>query len=95
MGEQPQQSIEITFGSETIQALAEAFAAGRRAGEQPTTPAQTPYDLGLEPWTFHSPSHKADVMAYVDDRNQVRHVPLTRTSEVPKTWRRVWLEPPA
>src|SRR5690242_20274050 len=33
------------------------------------TPARTPYDLGLEPWTFHDPSQKVDVMAYIDDRN--------------------------
>jgi hypothetical protein len=58
-----------------------------------TVPARTPYDLGLEPWTFHDPSQKVDVMAYIDDRNQVRHVPTTRTSEVPKAWRRVWIEP--
>jgi hypothetical protein len=57
--------------------------------------ARTPYDVGLEPWTFHSPSHGGDVMAYIDDRNQVRHVPTTRTSEVPKAWRRIWIEAPA
>lgn len=54
--------------------------------------ARTPYDAGLEPWAFHSPTHGGDVMAYIDDRNQVRHVPTTRTSEVPKAWRRIWIE---
>lgn len=55
--------------------------------------ATTPFDLGMTPWCFHSPVHGADVVAYVDDRNQLRHVPTTRATEVPKTWQRVWLEP--
>lgn len=53
----------------------------------------TPYELGMHPWQFHSPAHGGDVIAYIDDRNQVRHVPMTRMTEVPKTWLRVWLEP--
>jgi len=56
-------------------------------------PAQTPYDLGLEPWTFVDPQRRTEVVAYLDDRGQLRHVPTTRASEVPKAWRRVWLEP--
>lgn len=53
---------------------------------------RNPYDIGLEPWSFHDPGQKCDVVAYIDDRNQVRHVPVSRSSEVPKAWRRVWLE---
>lgn len=53
---------------------------------------RNPYDIGLEPWSFHDPAQKCDVVAYIDDRNQVRHVPVSRSSEVPKAWRRVWLE---
>ena len=29
-----------------------------------------------------------DVVAFVDDAQQVRHVPVTRADEVPKAWRR-------
>lgn len=58
-----------------------------------TLPAQTPYDLGLEPWTFRDPQQGCDVVAYLDPQNQIRHVPTTRATEVPKTWRRMWLEP--
>jgi hypothetical protein len=61
---------------------AESAASGNR----------NPYDIGLEPWAFHDPGQKCDVVAYIDDRNQVRHVPVNRSSEVPKAWRRVWLE---
>ena len=75
----------------------EQFAAFIKAISEPvslpaTERAQTPYDLGLEPWTFHSPHDQADVVAYVDDRNQLRHVSPSRVSEVPKAWRRVWVE---
>ena len=71
---------------------------GRLAGP-PQVPADgemhavTPYDLGLEPWAFHDPRQRVDVVTYVDDRNQLRHVPTTRAGEVPRHWRRVWLEP--
>lgn len=87
------QKIEITFPPEAV----ENFARMLREIVNPPqagTPvhARTPYDVGLEPWAFHSPSHGCDVMAYIDDRNQVRHVPTSRTSEVPKAWRRVWIE---
>jgi len=89
------QRLEIHFSDASIQALHDAFRAGRdaeRTAAEPT-PAQTPYDLGLEPWTFHDPRQGCDVVAYLDPQNQVRHVPTTRASEVPLAWRRVWLEP--
>jgi hypothetical protein len=96
MGEKPPQRVEIHFASETVQALAEAFAAGRAVERVAVPPVETPpagpHDVGLELWTFHDPQQKIDVMAYVDDRNQVRHVPVTRASDVPKAWRPVWLE---
>lgn len=85
------QHVVIHFSDASMQALRDAFAAGRVA--EPAPPAQTPYDLGLTPWAFHSPSHRCDVVAYVDDREQVRHVPTTRATEVPASWRRVWLQP--
>lgn len=103
MGETPQnhypQQVEITLAPGAGEAVAafirdlmERYARVLAVPPAAPEPAQTPYDLGLVPWAFHSPSHGGDVVAYVDDRNQVRHVPGTRTSEVPKNWMRVWLE---
>lgn len=92
MGEK--QRIEIIFGEGAAEALAKAL---RELATPPAAPeaagtSRNPYDIGLEPWSFHDPSQKCDVVAYIDDRNQVRHVPVSRSSEVPKAWRRVWLE---
>jgi len=93
------QRLEIHFSDASIQALHDAFRAGRDAERRAAEPepaeahALTPYDLGLVPWTFHDPQQRCDVMAYVDDREQVRHVPTTRATEVPASWRRVWLQP--
>lgn len=84
------------LGPETLDAMRDMLAALRTGGpthDPSCVTAQTPYDLGLIPWQFHDPRQKVDVVAYVDDRNQVRHVPTTRATEVPKTWQRVWLEP--
>jgi len=95
MGEQPQR-LEIHFSDATVQALHDAFAAGRRAEQQalPEPQQLTPEllaEAGIEPWTFHDPRQKCDVSVFVDDRNQVRHVPTTRRGEVPASWRRVLL----
>lgn len=86
------QKIEITFDPEAFGAFMQQVAEAVRGTPHPAPPAQTPADLGLEQWAFRSPSAGCDVVAYVDDHNQVRHVPTTRTSEVPVRWRRVWLE---
>lgn len=45
-----------------------------------------------EPWAFPSPRHRGEqVIAFVDDVNQVRHVLASRVDEVPTTWRKMWL----
>jgi len=54
-------------------------------------PAVTPFDLGLVPWAFHDPQQGCEVVSYLDDREQVRHVPTTRMTEVPKKWRHLWI----
>ena len=77
---------------EQFGALMRAIAAPAADAAAPA-PATTPYDLGLEPWTFHDPRQACEVVAYLDPQNQIRHVPTTRASEVPKAWRRVWLQP--
>lgn len=96
MGEK--QRIEITFGEGADEVLAKALAGLLTTQptivvtDAPQPASRNPYDIGLEPWAFHDPAQKCDVVAYIDDRNQVRHVPASRSSEVPKAWRRVWLE---
>jgi len=96
MGETPEpQRIEISFAPGADGALAEALRAFVRAATPPPAdamPAITPFDLGLEPWAFVDPQQNCEVVAYLDDRNQLRHVPTTRASEVPGKWRRVWIE---
>lgn len=68
--------------------IAELRIANGRAATAPR-PAPVPG----EPWTFHSPQEKRDVVAFVDDRNQVRHVPVDRADDVPATWRMILLAP--
>lgn len=97
------QQIEISFApgsAEAVIAMMREFIRANAPLPAEPVPADdeeeraiTPFDLGLTPWQFHSPAHGGDVVAYIDDRNQVRHVPTTRATEVPKTWLRVWLEP--
>ena len=99
MGETQPQRIEIAFAPDTVAELARAVIdvtariVDEQRAEQAPKPATTPYDLGLEPWAFHDPRQACEVVAYLDPQNQVRHVPTTRASEVPKAWRRMWLQP--
>jgi hypothetical protein len=97
MGETPKHELVVTVHLADIDALVSvaALAIGRAAATPPPAdplPTMTPYDLGLEPWTFVDPQQKCEVVTYLDDRNQLRHVPTTRASEVPGKWRRVWIE---
>lgn len=96
MGESLQQHHVHHFDPEQLSAVLDALRAA-------TVPAPSPQpdplmlspellaEAGIEPWTFHSPHDKCDVTVYVDDRNQVRHVPTSRRREVPAGWRRVLL----
>lgn len=104
MGETPQELIVTVHLADVDQLvdlgvlLVEALKAARPAPAEPAPDepesAQTPYDLGLEPWTFHAPRENVEVVAYVDPQNQLRHVPASYgVDEVPKSWRRVWLQP--
>jgi hypothetical protein len=96
MGETPIQRIEISFApgaDDTLVHFFKGMLAPTPAEPEPEAHTPTPYDLGLVPWVFHDSRQRCDVMAYVDDREQVRHVPTSRATEVPASWRRVWLQP--
>jgi hypothetical protein len=98
MGETPIQRIEISFAPGADDTLVQFFKGllapmPAETEPEPEVHTPTPYDLGLAPWVFHDPRQRCDVMAYVDDRDQVRNVPTSRATEVPASWRRVWLQP--
>lgn len=65
---------------------------------KPGPPGQPMPDPGpdhgpeVEYWAFYDPRQDTPVTAYLDPQNQVRHVPVGRATEVPKTWRRIYLE---
>lgn len=94
MGETPKpQQIEITLAPGAGEALArvivevvEQYASARIAN------VIEHHGPAVEPWTFCSPHSRCDVTAYLDDHNQVRHVPVTRTTDVPAHWRRLFIE---
>lgn len=71
--------------AQAVRAVIEQYGAVAPAGSNPNRP-------DVEPWVFHSPSAACDVVAYLDDHNQIRHVPVTRTVDIPGSWRRVFVE---
>lgn len=72
--------------------VAELRVANRFAGSAPA-PEPAPPGEPLDLWTFHDPHLKREVGAWVDDRNQVRHIPVTDADVVPRHWRRIRLDP--
>ena len=94
MGERGKQQVEVTFAPGAGEAvgkflveLLERFATVRHPEPAPEPPAGP----AVVPWRFYSPHAKCEVDAYLDDHRQVRHVPLTRTSDVPKHWQRLYV----
>lgn len=77
--------VEITFDPAALAELIRAVAREHSAATAAAGPA-------VEPWKFYSPHAKCEVTAYLDDRQQLRHVPLSRTADVPKHWQRVYVE---
>jgi hypothetical protein len=93
MGE-PQEHIH-SFNPTQLKAIIEALTpqapAPEPPAEAPLLTLATLLEAGVEPWTFHDPHQKCDVTAFLDPQHQIRHVPTSRSSEVPNTWRRVLL----
>lgn len=76
-----------------VMLIAELRIANRFAGNTPE-PATVPAGCDHEPWTFRDPKPPHDDMvAFLDDRQQVRYIPTARANEVPRHWRRVLLAP--
>ena len=72
------------------EAVARAAATIREAGRQLVETFGRIQGLAAEPWRFYSPVHGYDVIAYVDDRNQVRH--CKEDFVVPEGWRKLYIE---
>lgn len=84
-----------SIGAEMKAAMTEALALDRALIREVTEPAPAEVPgAHLEPWTFYSPRRSANVAAYVDDQNQVRHVGLDVEAHVPVTWRKVYVTAP-
>lgn len=70
----------------------------RRAIAERPTPPDTPEPATngphVELWTFHDPRQACEVAAFLDPDNQVRHVPVSRIPDAPKTWRQIYLGDP-
>ncbi len=68
---------------------------GKLEPPPPPAPEATSPDTDtpeIEHWMFYDPRQRCDVVAFLDADNQIRHVPANRAHEVPKTWRRVFIE---
>ena len=78
-----------TIANGLIMLIAELRIANGARRDPDPDPAPAACDH--EPWQFHSPHDKVDVVAFVDDANQVRFVAVTRADEVPAGWRRILL----
>lgn len=100
MGEQTR----VTFDAKTIndlgkslgRAIAEQLAAKHEpAPEQPIAVTNTERPIEIEPWHIFGPREQALVAAYVDDAAQQRWVRVDREHEVPKAWRKLYVQRPA
>jgi hypothetical protein len=99
MGEQTR----VTFDAKTIndlgkslgRAIAEHLAAKHEPPVEPPPAGDAPPAVHIEPWHVFGPREQATVAAYVDDAAQQRWVRVDREHEVPKTWRKLYVQRPA
>jgi hypothetical protein len=93
-------SIRLTVDKEAIAALAtewqKAFTGALEALREIQEAARQTEAIvrssAVEPWTFYSAAHECNLISYLDDRNQVRHVPDKSGYTVPESWRRLYVE---
>jgi hypothetical protein len=98
------ETTRVSFDAKTIRdlggsigrAIAEQLAA-KPAEPEPAEPAATAETPGvhIEPWHIFGAREQTIVAAYVDDAAQQRWVPVAREHEVPKAWRKLYVERPA
>jgi len=90
------QRVQLTFGPGAgkviVDSLVEVIERFATVTPVPAADNDNPHAPAVEPWAFFSPSHDGDVVSYLDDRNQIRHVPVKRMTEVPRAWRRLYVE---
>lgn len=85
------QRVELSFAPDTGAQIAEAILSIIERNATAAPEPLPPRGPDVEPWQFYSPHAKCEVSAYLDDRNQMRHVAVHNIPDVPKHWRRVYL----
>jgi hypothetical protein len=94
------ETTRVTFDAKTIRDLGGSI--GRAIAEQlaakPAEPAPEPVatietpGVHVEPWHIFGPREQTIMAAYVDDAAQQRWVPVAREHEVPKGWRKLYVQ---
>lgn len=96
------ETTRVTFDAKTIRDLGSSI--GRAIAEQFTEreqqraaaePADAPAAVHIEPWHIFDPRRQAVTAAYLDDANQTRWVPVADELDVPKAWRKLFVQRPA
>jgi hypothetical protein len=75
----------------------QAIRSATPASQPSPPPAEAPAAAPLwdyVPWRFYAPREDCDVIAFLDDREQVRHVPAVSAANVPAGWRMLYVRAP-
>lgn len=99
------ETTRVTFDAKTIRDLGKSI--GKSIGEQlgealaarheqamPAATVETP-GVHIEPWHIFGAREQTIMAAYVDDAAQQRWVRVDREHEVPKAWRKLFVQHPA
>lgn len=90
------ETTRVTFDAKTIRDLGSSIGAGIAAQlvakHEPAEPVDAPPAVHIEPWQIFGPREQTIVAAYVDDAAQQRWVRVDREHEVPKTWRKLFVQ---
>lgn len=93
------QRVQLTFGpgagaviTKALVEVLEHFTVVTPAPSEGGEAEPAAWAPRVEPWAIYGPREKETLVAFLDGDNQVRHVPLSRSTEAPKGWRRIYLE---
>lgn len=83
------------FSPGALRQLTNAIRNGTSA-TPPAAAAPSPFaGPYYEPWSFYAPQEAEDVLAFLDDRQQVRHIPVSVVAQgVPSAWRQLFVRAP-